>query len=121
MVSKIKKALAIALLVSPLLSSPAHAQSDAAELNLDQKLQQILQLNNATQRRIRPVLGRLQSCLVTQRKRLEENFSITNLRQAQRTCKPLLDQMISKLGLKSDEEKKAASSSLYNALIKSSI
>ncbi len=121
MANNLKKSLAIVLLVSPLLSTPVHAQDSATDLNLDKKLQQILQLNNATQRRIRPVLGRLQSCLVTQRKRLGENFSITNLRQAQRTCKPLLDQMISKLGLKSEDEKKAASSSLYNALIKGSI
>ena len=121
MKKKILTLISASLLTLPLLSTPVQAEEEAFELQLQQKLQQLLQLNREAMERVSPVINELQGCIGDQKHLLEEEFSFSNLMQAQRACTPLIEKMVSKLGYESEEEKEEATSQLYKALIKDSI
>jgi len=121
MKSAFRTLMVAGLLALPMISSPVQAEDDALEQQLQQRLQQLLQLNRETMERISPVVGELQGCLGDQKQLLEQDFSLTNLMQAQRACTPLIEKMVSKLGYDSEEEQEEATSQLYRALIKDSI
>ncbi|MCV6590206.1 MAG: hypothetical protein OIF57_14455 [Marinobacterium sp.] len=109
------------LLVLPVLSQQALADEEGFELNLQQRLHELLQLNRETMQRINPIVADLQSCIIDQKEALEKEFSLNNLLQAQRACTPLIEKMVSRIGFDSEEEKEEATSQIYRSLIKDSI